>query len=77
MPVKPFEPIVGMSEVGRGDQQVEHLQMVNDDEILRKVNTKGPRSIREGTSGETLESLIEWINGPRKEDSPLQNIIDH
>lgn len=71
MPVKPFEPIVGMS-----DQQVEHPQMVNDDEILRKVNTKGSRSIREGSSNETLESLIEWINSPRKEDSPLQNVID-
>lgn len=80
MPQVKFEPVVGMSEseIQEFDHQpMKHVKSVNvqdEEEMLKKVNSHSGRSYQEST-GETLESLIGWLNNPFYEESPLQNDI--
>lgn len=46
----------------------------SDDEILRKVNSNGARSLVQ-SDYDTLESLIGWLNNSQKENNPTHNEI--
>lgn len=78
MPQVKFEPVVGMSEseIQEFDHQtMKHVKSIGDEEeMLKKVNSHSGRSYHEST-GDTLESLIEWLNKPSNEESSLQNVI--
>lgn len=82
MPQAQFEPVVGMTErdIQKAGEFYQHpMRNVksatgDEGEILRKVNSNN--GISYGHSDvDTLDSLIEWVNNPWHEASPLQNDI--
>lgn len=83
MPLEKFEPVVGMTEQEireemerpRGVKVAKSFSDNDEDEMMQKVNAKGTRSIHSLDREDTLESIIEWVNGEWAEESPLQNVI--
>ena len=91
MAVQKFEPVVGMAEAdilamateqqqkeGQNGKPNRRMEMTNDAEILQLVNSKRARSSDPHGAYDTLESLIEWVNGyePKHVEREYLNEVD-